>query len=313
DLRIKLGSFEDELLKIQEENTNLKTEICNLRTMPEQIRTDQLSSVTLRAMPTEHLSGSTATLPPMNSGEVLMEYEEVKFQLAAKESAIQSLQSQLREAVYLQQQSKYEVVDKQQKIQELQETITELHNEMAVKDSENLNQLQDIHHLESKVKALKQEIWRSEESFNQLKRDVEEVRLGSSSGSRDKYLGSPHSTLQENQIQSFRANCLLKSELERRDGTILNLRKEVLLLQEKRDGLTTELDVQERRIYHLQTELREGEAKLEQKQSCLQQLKEELDTTKKLHKEGQKQVFCPKITTTYFKFQHLNYFLYPRC
>ncbi|XP_078067972.1 uncharacterized protein LOC144493033 [Mustelus asterias] len=290
DLRIKLGSSEDELLKLQGENTNLKTEICNLRTTPEWVRTEQLPSVTLRAMPTEHLSGSTATLPPMDSSEVLMEYEEVKFQLAAKEQAIQSLKSQLREAVYLQQQSKYEVIDKEQKIQELQEMITELHNEMAVKDSENLNQLQDIHHLETKVKALKQEIWQSEESFTQLKRDVEEVRLGSSSGSRDTHLGSPHSTLQENQIQSFRANSLLKAELERRDGTILNLRKEVLLLQEKRDGLTTELDVQERRIYHLQAELREGEAKLEQKQSCLQQLKEELDTTKELHKEGQKQL-----------------------
>ncbi|XP_048462020.1 golgin subfamily A member 3-like [Rhincodon typus] len=240
-------------------------------------------------MPTEHLSGSTATLPPANSNEDLIEFEEVKFHLAAKEQVIQNLQSQLREAVYLQQQSKYEIIDKEQKIQDLQDTITELHNEMAIKDSENLNQLQDIHHLESKVKALKQELWRSEESFTQLKKDLEEVRLGPNSGLKDTYLGCSHTTVQENQTQSFRATSLLKTELERRDGTILNLRKEVLLLQEKRDGLTTELDVQERRIYHLQAELREGEAKLEQKQSCLQQLKEELDTTKKLHKDAQEQ------------------------
>lgn len=55
------------------------------------------------------------------------------------------------------------------------------------------------------------------------------------------------------------------------------------------------MDVQERRIYHLQAELREGEAKLEQKQSSLQQLKEELETTKKLHKEVQKQVYIYNI------------------
>ncbi|XP_072452086.1 uncharacterized protein pmfbp1 isoform X3 [Chiloscyllium punctatum] len=241
EVKIKLGSSEDALLNLQEENTNLKTEIYNLRAKPEYARADELSSVALRAMPTEHLSGSTATLPPTNYNEDLMEYEEVKFHLAAKEQVIQNLQSQLREAVYLQQQSKYE-------------------------------------------------LWRSEEAFTQLKKDLEEVRLGPNSGLKDTYLGCTHTTLQENQTQSYRATSLLKTELERRDGTILNLRKEVLLLQEKRDGLTTELDVQERRIYHLQAELREGEAKLEQKQSCLQQLKEELDTTKKLHKDAQEQI-----------------------
>ncbi|XP_072926392.1 uncharacterized protein pmfbp1 [Hemitrygon akajei] len=257
DLRLKLGTCEEDVLKLQLENTTLKTENCNLRTVLQHTRSRQFSSVMLCAMPTEHLSGSTATLPPTNSDDIMMEYEEVKSQMAAKEQMIQSLQTQLREAVYQQQQSKYEVVNKDQKIQELQDTITELHNEMAVKDTEKLNQLQDIHHLESKIKALKQ-------------------------------LGSPHST-QENEIMSFRANSLLKLELERRDDTILHLRKEVLLLQEKRDELTAELDVQEKKIYHLQAQLREGEAKLEQKQSCLQQLKEELETTKRLHKEVQKQ------------------------
>lgn len=182
DLRFKLGSSEEEVLKVQVENTSLKSENYSLKTALQHTRSQQLSSVMLRVMPTEHLSGSTATLPLTNSSELLMEYEEVKSQMVTKEQMIQSLQTQLREAVYQQQQSKYEVVDKEQKIQELQDIITELHNTMAVKDTENLNQLQDIHHLESKVKALKQ-------------------------------LGSPHST-QENQIMSFRANSLLKIELD---------------------------------------------------------------------------------------------------
>ncbi|XP_069757408.1 polyamine-modulated factor 1-binding protein 1 isoform X3 [Narcine bancroftii] len=261
DLQHKLVSSEEEVLKLQVENATIKTENYNLRTALQHTRLRELSSVMLRVMPTEHLSGSMATLPPTNSSEVLMECEDVKSKMMTQERMIQNLQTQLQEAVCQHQLSKYEVVDKEQKNQKLQDIITELHNEMAMKDMENMNQLQNIHHLESKIKALKQ-------------------------------LGSPHST-QRNQNVSFEANNLLKIELERRNGTILHLRKEVLLLQEKRDGLTAELDVQERRIYHLQGELREGEAKLEQKQSCLQQLKEELEATKKLHNKVQKQ--CAEI------------------
>ncbi|XP_042196319.1 early endosome antigen 1-like [Callorhinchus milii] len=258
----RVTALETELEEHVAKVTEYKEENSTLLTTKENLAKEiALASATVRAMPTEHLSGSTATLPPnTGSSEIFMKYEEIKSELEIKEQMIQRLHKELTDATFAQQLSKDEVVDKDKKIQELQDIITELHNDVALKDAENLNQLQDIHLLESNIKALNEE------------------------------LGSPHKTFQKSQVQSFRSNNLLKAELERRDGTILHLRKEVLQLQEKRDRLTCELDIQEQRIYQLQGELKEGVTELKKKQGCLQQLQEELLATRNQYEEAQKQL-----------------------
>ncbi|XP_074974615.1 polyamine-modulated factor 1-binding protein 1 isoform X13 [Caretta caretta] len=83
---------------------------------------------------------------------------------------------------------------------------------------------------------------------------------------------------------------LLKTELECRDAKVWTLQSQLLLLQDKRDGLAAELDAQEQRIYELQTKQTERQAELEQKCSRIQQLKQDLEASGRLQEESQGQL-----------------------
>ena len=50
------------------------------------------------------------------------------------------------------------VEEREAQIQELQDTITELHQDISQKDQDKLRQLQQLHHLESRVKELTEEV-----------------------------------------------------------------------------------------------------------------------------------------------------------
>nr|XP_014346335.1 PREDICTED: early endosome antigen 1-like [Latimeria chalumnae] len=308
-LETKLQEYVSQATEYKQENRNLQLtkenlvkEISNLRSrlllseeelesLRQMVSAQRLDRPCLPRLPvpTKHLSGSTATHPISLSQEQSMEQEELRCQLASKEQLILCLQEQLRDMAYTQEKSREEVEDREHKIQQLQETITELHHEISLKESENLTQLQDLHLLENRIKTLSQKIWQSEETITQLQTELEQVQGGLSDSSHERV--SPHvSSSQESLPHSSRANELLKAELERRDATILHLQKDVLLLQEKRDGLLAELDAQEQRIYQLQAELKGKEAELEQKQNRILHLHQELETSVQLYEDSRKQV-----------------------
>uniref|UniRef100_M3XLH9 Uncharacterized protein n=1 Tax=Latimeria chalumnae TaxID=7897 RepID=M3XLH9_LATCH len=284
----KVTSLETKLQNLRSRLLLSEEELESLRQMVSAQRLDRPCLPRL-PVPTKHLSGSTATHPISLSQEQSMEQEELRCQLASKEQLILCLQEQLRDMAYTQEKSREEVEDREHKIQQLQETITELHHEISLKESENLTQLQDLHLLENRIKTLSQKIWQSEETITQLQTELEQVQGGLSDSSHERV--SPHvSSSQESLPHSSRANELLKAELERRDATILHLQKDVLLLQEKRDGLLAELDAQEQRIYQLQAELKGKEAELEQKQNRILHLHQELETSVQLYEDSRKQV-----------------------
>ncbi|CAM5094283.1 unnamed protein product [Natator depressus] len=223
----------------------------------------QRPSLAQRPVPTEHLSGSTAAQIIVTPPQQIMEQEELRVQLASKEQLIHQLNVHLMEANHSQEKSKAEVLERETKIQELQEIITDLHHEISRKDSEAVNQLQEKHLLETTVQSLRQ-------------------MVSSAPGSR------PCESLPS----SSQTNELLKTELECRDAKVWTLQSQLLLLllQDKRDGLSAELDAQEQRIYELQTKQTERQAELEQKCSRIQQLKQDLEASGRLQEESQRQL-----------------------
>ncbi|XP_067399538.1 polyamine-modulated factor 1-binding protein 1 [Emydura macquarii macquarii] len=116
----------------------------------------QRPSLAQRLVPTEHLSGSTATQITVTPPEQMIEQEELRVQMASTEQLIHQLNVHLREANHSQEKSKAEVLEKEVKIQELQEIITDLHHDISWKDSETVSQLQEKHLLETTVQPLRQ-------------------------------------------------------------------------------------------------------------------------------------------------------------
>ncbi|XP_074974614.1 polyamine-modulated factor 1-binding protein 1 isoform X12 [Caretta caretta] len=190
-----------------------------------------------------------------------MEQEELRVQLASKEQLIHQLNVHLMEANHSKEKSKAEVLERETKIQELQEIITDLHHEISRKDSEAVNQLQEKHLLETTVQSLRQMV-----------------------------SSAPESHPCESLPSSSQTIELLKTELECRDAKVWTLQSQLLLLQDKRDGLAAELDAQEQRIYELQTKQTERQAELEQKCSRIQQLKQDLEASGRLQEESQGQL-----------------------
>ncbi|XP_074974613.1 polyamine-modulated factor 1-binding protein 1 isoform X11 [Caretta caretta] len=218
-------------------------------------------SLAQRPVPTEHLSGSTAAQIIVTPPQQIMEQEELRVQLASKEQLIHQLNVHLMEANHSKEKSKAEVLERETKIQELQEIITDLHHEISRKDSEAVNQLQEKHLLETTVQSLRQMV-----------------------------SSAPESHPCESLPSSSQTIELLKTELECRDAKVWTLQSQLLLLQDKRDGLAAELDAQEQRIYELQTKQTERQAELEQKCSRIQQLKQDLEASGRLQEESQGQL-----------------------
>ncbi|XP_074974609.1 polyamine-modulated factor 1-binding protein 1 isoform X6 [Caretta caretta] len=221
----------------------------------------QRPSLAQRPVPTEHLSGSTAAQIIVTPPQQIMEQEELRVQLASKEQLIHQLNVHLMEANHSKEKSKAEVLERETKIQELQEIITDLHHEISRKDSEAVNQLQEKHLLETTVQSLRQMV-----------------------------SSAPESHPCESLPSSSQTIELLKTELECRDAKVWTLQSQLLLLQDKRDGLAAELDAQEQRIYELQTKQTERQAELEQKCSRIQQLKQDLEASGRLQEESQGQL-----------------------
>ncbi|KAH1181580.1 hypothetical protein KIL84_005306, partial [Mauremys mutica] len=264
-LQMKVRLLQSYVMDLSDQNSVL------VQTMEELERESEWKVATLEAelqrpflaqrpVPTEHLSGSTAAQITVTPPQQMMEQEELRVQLASKEQLIHQVNVHLREANHSQEKSKAEILEKEAKIRELQEIITDLHHEISLKDLEAVNQLEENHLLETTVQSLRQ-------------------MVSSAPGSR------PCESLPS----SSRTNELLKRELERRDAKIQTLQSQLLLLQDKRDVLATELDAQEQRIYQLQTKQTERQAELEQKCSRIQQLEQDLEASGRLQEESQRQ------------------------
>nr|XP_048672910.1 polyamine-modulated factor 1-binding protein 1 isoform X3 [Caretta caretta] len=265
-LRMKVGLLQSYIMDLSDQNSVL------VQTMEKLERESEWKVATLEAelqrpslaqrpVPTEHLSGSTAAQIIVTPPQQIMEQEELRVQLASKEQLIHQLNVHLMEANHSKEKSKAEVLERETKIQELQEIITDLHHEISRKDSEAVNQLQEKHLLETTVQSLRQ-------------------MVSSAPGSHPcESLPSSSQTIE-----------LLKTELECRDAKVWTLQSQLLLLQDKRDGLAAELDAQEQRIYELQTKQTERQAELEQKCSRIQQLKQDLEASGRLQEESQGQL-----------------------
>ncbi|KYO38522.1 zinc finger homeobox protein 4 isoform F [Alligator mississippiensis] len=221
----------------------------------------QRPSLAQRPVPTEHLSGSTATQTTNSSSGRGMEQEDLGAQVASKGQLIHQLSVQRREAARSQEEARAEVLEKEAKIQELQQIITGLHQEISLKDLEAASEMQEKHLLETKIQSLQQMV-----------------------------SSALAPCCPESQLSCSQASELLKAELERRDAKIRSLQSQLLLQQDKGDGLAAELDAQEQRIYQLQTKQRERQAELEQKHSQIQQLEQDVEASRRLQDESQRQL-----------------------
>ncbi|CAM4545166.1 unnamed protein product [Lepidochelys kempii] len=265
-LRMKVGLLQSYIMDLSDQNSVLVQTMEELERESEwKVATPeaelQRPSLAQRPVPTEHLSGSTAAQIIVTPPQQIMEQEELRVQLASKEQLIHQLNVHLMEANHNQEKSKAEVLERETKIQELQEIITDLHHEISRKDSEAVNQLQEKHLLENTVQSLRQMV-----------------------------SSAPGSHPRESLPSSSQTIEFLKTELECRDAKVWTLQSQLLLLQDKRDGLAAELDAQEQRIYELQTKQTERQAELEQKCSRIQQLKQDLEASGRLQEESQGQL-----------------------
>ncbi|XP_073164535.1 uncharacterized protein [Lepidochelys kempii] len=261
-LRMKVGLLQSYIMDLSDQNSVLVQTMEELERESEwKVATPeaelQRPSLAQRPVPTEHLSGSTAAQIIVTPPQQIMEQEELRVQLASKEQLIHQLNVHLMEANHNQEKSKAEVLERETKIQELQEIITDLHHEISRKDSEAVNQLQEKHLLENTVQSLRQMV-----------------------------SSAPGSHPRESLPSSSQTIEFLKTELECRDAKVWTLQSQLLLLQDKRDGLAAELDAQEQRIYELQTKQTERQAELEQKCSRFQQLKQDLEASGRLQEES---------------------------
>ncbi|KAM7147089.1 uncharacterized protein RBU57_014190 [Macrochelys suwanniensis] len=162
-----------------------------------------------------------------------------------------------------QEELKVQLASKEQLIHQLNVHLTEANHSQETSKAEVLEKEAKIQELQEIITDLHHEIsLKDSEAVSQL---------------QEKHL-------LETTVQS------LRQMLERRDAKVRTLRSQLLLLQDKRDGLAAELDVQEQRIYQLQTKQTERQAELEQKCSRIQQLEQDLEASGRLREESQRQL-----------------------
>ncbi|XP_028811809.1 polyamine-modulated factor 1-binding protein 1 isoform X2 [Denticeps clupeoides] len=134
-----------------------------------------------------------------------------------------ALLHQLREVSLSLQRSKTRVEECEAHIQQLQNTITELHEEISQKDQEKLTQLQQLHHLENRVKALVEQAQISEETVAKLKETSEKTGHSSSQDLdvQEQRVLELQRELQESQLEWRRGHShiqQLKRELQARQA-----------------------------------------------------------------------------------------------
>ncbi|XP_019360885.1 PREDICTED: protein Hook homolog 2-like [Gavialis gangeticus] len=254
-LEAELQEYVARVTECKQENSTLQITKANLQ------KEISRPSLAQRPVPTEHLSGSTATQTTDSSSGRGMEQEDLGAQVASKGQLIHQLSVQRREAARSQEKTKAEVLEKEAKIQELQQIITGLHQEISLKDLEAASEIQAKHLLETKIQSLQQMV-----------------------------SSALAPCCPESQLSCSQASKLLKAELEHRNAKIQSLQNQLLLQQDKGDGLAAELDAQEQRIYQLQTKQRERQAELEQKHSQIQQLEQDVEASRQLQDESQRQL-----------------------
>lgn len=156
-----------------------------------------------------------------------------------------------REESLSEQSTKAKVEEREALILELQDVITELHLEMSLKEQLELQQLQQLLQLETRVKELQEQ------------------------ASTD--------------LTALRGTQLLKTELSRRDASIQRLRQDLLLSHQARDAQSVQLDVQEQRLWDLQRELQKSQQELQRGHDRNQQLHGQLQDARKNDQELQAQ------------------------
>ncbi|XP_067833252.1 early endosome antigen 1-like [Heptranchias perlo] len=114
---------------------------------------------------------------------------------------------------------------------------------------------------------------------------------------RDQMIQNLHWELKEALCDNERS----KDELQKREDMIQRQQNEILFLQQKKDGLLTELEAKEHRIYHLQIEQQNRETETHCRTA--QQEQNELDVDCKLLEQAQHKVQKKNVTVTELKDQ----------
>ncbi|XP_066545877.1 myosin heavy chain, clone 203 [Amia ocellicauda] len=287
---------------LRSENLDMKIDIASLVGALQQARILQkldFSSLILRTVPKEHYLGATGNSINIPKPEDIMRahVDDLKSHLKAKDRIIQSLEEEMKKSFLKKEQSIDKASERDDAFSVLQSKLQTLHQlqlekvaQIADKDIAMTKLQTELQLARQDVADMQNELSSQKEKVNELHAEIGHLQEEMAAKDvRNGILIKSNKNLEEK-------TAMLTVELQKREDEIHRRQKEILSLQQKKDGLLAEFQSQEYRISQIQKKQLDKDDEVAQLAAQKQQLQTELETSRNLYKKATCQLEDLKMT-----------------
>ncbi|KAK6491012.1 early endosome antigen 1-like [Huso huso] len=287
---------------LRSENLDMKIDIATLIGAMQQGRIMQkldFSSLTLRTVPFEYVVGPTDCHSQIPKPEAILNkhVDNLKSQLDARDRAIQGLKDELEKALYERDKSMDEASERndalsmlQSKLQALQKSELAKVGQIADKDIIITKLRTELQFAQQDGNAIQNELSFQQKKVSELLKAIGKLKEEMAEKDADNTVFFKSSKILE------KKSVMLTTELQKRGDELQRQQKEILSLQQKKDGLFAEFQTQEHRIFQLQESLQSRDVEAEHWKAQIAQLQSELEATRNLYKQATRQLEDLKLT-----------------
>ncbi|MGH0153884.1 UNVERIFIED_CONTAM: hypothetical protein FKN15_025761 [Acipenser sinensis] len=218
--------------------------------------------------------------------------DNLKSQLDARDRAIQGLKDELEKALYERDKSMDEASERNDALSMLQSKLQALQKSDLAKVGQIADKDIIITKLRTELQFAQQDgnAIQNEKKVSELHKAIGQLKEEMAEKDADNTVFFKSSKILE------KKSVMLTTELQKRGDELQRQQKEILSLQQKKDGLFAEFQTQEHRIFQLQESLQSRDVEAEHWKAQIAQLQSELEATRNLYKQATRQLEDLKLT-----------------
>uniref|UniRef100_W5N7L2 Uncharacterized protein n=1 Tax=Lepisosteus oculatus TaxID=7918 RepID=W5N7L2_LEPOC len=290
---VEKEGLEELVQSLREENLDMKLDVDSLVGAVQQARGAQkleFSSLTLRTVPTEQIvgpAGHLVSIPKQEDMIMMAHVEDLKSQLKAKDRTIRSLQEEIKKGLLMNAKGVDEASERDGAFSVLQNKLQTLHQLQL----ENVAQIAEkdilITRLQTELQLAQQGATDTQNELSSQRKKVKELQEVTGQLKEEMVAKDAQtSSLVKSSRNLEDKTVMLTEELQKRGEELQRQQTEILLLQEKKDGLLAERQAQEHRMLQIQETQKHKEREALQVVAQMEQLQTELEASRNLYKQA---------------------------
>ncbi|MBN3313958.1 PMFBP protein, partial [Atractosteus spatula] len=290
---VEKEGLEELVESLREENLDMKLDVASLVGAVQRARGAQkleFSSLTLRTVPMEQIvgpAGHLVSIPKQEDMIMTAHAEDLKSQLKAKDRTIRSLQEEIKKGLLMNAKGVDEASERDGAFSVLQNKLQTLHQLQL----ENVAQIAEkdilITRLQTELQLARQGATDMQNELSSQRKKVKELQEVTGQLKEEMVAKDARtSALVKSSRNLEDKTVMLTEQLQKRGEELQRQQTEILLLQEKKDGLLAELQAQEHRMLQIQETQKHKEREALQVVAQMERLQTELEASRNLYKQA---------------------------